>query len=871
MGMPSSGRETLRSVALLGLFLASGCSALIYEVVWFHQLGLVLGATAVSLAMLLASFMGGMCLGSFGFSHCVSARRHPLRVYAVLELLIAACGVSTLWLFPVVGRVYCHFSLMGSGDLVVRSLMAMLLLLPPTAMMGATLPAVARWVQSNRTGMAWIGWLYGANTIGAMIGCLLAGMYLLRLYDVFVATYVAAAINVAVAALALQLARRETAGAMRPVVDPGLPDLVVPLSGQGGGDTVWNLVTADERPDQRTPLSRSIDLAVVLFVAGLSGFAALGAEVVWTRHLGLLLGPTVYTFSIILAVFLLGLGLGSGVGAWIGHRARSPRLALAMTQLLLMLAIPYAAYLIVHVLPRWLVLRGSGELFTVRMTRDVLRTLLALLPATVLWGASFPLAVAVLAGHDRDPSRLVGRLCAANTLGAILGSLGVSLFAITYGGQFVQQLLTLVSGLAGILMLGLMAWQNRHLIKRVPFQLNEVVPRLPGLISLTILAIVCPFAFCGIPATPHALLAEGRSAHRWDDSSSYLYVAEGLDSSIVVSDLQDGTRCFHVAGKIEASTRERDLRTQRLLGHLPALAHPLPRKVLVVGCGSGMTAGSFLLYPTVEQIVLCEMEKCVIEAARENFEAYNYGVLRDPATRIVCDDARHFLATTRESFDIITIDPIHPWVKGAAALYTVEFFELCKSHLNRNGLVTLWVPLYESNEATVKCELATFLQQFPQTMIWSGQSLHVGYDLIVVGSVDGQPGNVQEMTSRLSSSPSLQKSFAEIGLTQEDSLTSRFAASGHDLKSWLRGAEINRDRNLRLQYLAGTNPDDAQEQWILQSMICARDGALEKSTPTVTVLAADQIELDDAYLGNRLPFSEEEENGLPFHSTQQPR
>jgi spermidine synthase len=320
------------------------------------------------------------------------------------------------------------------------------------------------------------------------------------------------------------------------------------------------------------------------------------------------------------------------------------------------------------------------------------------------------------------------------------------------------------------------------------------------------------------------LLAEGRYLRQWDGMSYYVYVAEGIDSPIVVSESEDGTRCFHVAGKVEASTIDRDVRTQRLLGHLPALAHEAPKKVLVVGCGSGMTAGCFLLHPSVEEIVLCEMEKCVIEASRQNFGDYNYGVLHDSMTRIVHDDARHFLATTRETFDVITTDPIHPWVKGAATLYTLEFFQLCKKHLSQDGVVTLWIPLYESSEETVKCELATFLQVFPEATIWSGQSSQIGYDLVVVGSAHGQPAAAESIVGRMYGNEMVRMSFDAVGLGTAVELLNSFTATGNDLREWLKDAQINRDSNLRLQYLAGTSPDDVLEQQIVRAMTAGKEG-----------------------------------------------
>lgn len=782
--MDSSKRT---AAVLLGLFVGSGCSALIYEIVWLQQLGLVLGATSVSLAILLTSFMGGMCLGSLALPSLVSAARHPLRVYAVLELLIGVCGLAILWAMPFVSSVYCSFALPGSGDLMARGLFALTLLLPPTILMGATLPAVARWVRASREGLSSLGFFYGANTFGAVLGSLLAGLCLLPFFDVVVATCVAAAINLSVAVGAWMLAATNQASGVS----------------SGPGPIADEIPSSNEIVGELT-LPRSSGSAIVPYlVVGLSGLTALGAEVVWTRWLGLLFGPTTYTFSILLAVYLLGLGIGSWGGTWIARRVRSPGAALAISQLLLMAAIPFGAFMIVSVLPYWLHAREASQPLLTRMSLDVIRALAAFLPATLLWGASFPLAVATAADERLDSANLVGRLYSANTLGAIVGTLIVSLFAVPLiDGQFAQQLLTVCAGVSGLMML-----------------LTFCQRRLPR-VALGITA--CAVAVAFVPEVPKGLLAHGRVVWLWPTVREYFFVGEGLDSPVVVAESAEGFRCFHVAGKVEATNSPSDMRTQRLLGHLPAMVHPEPRTVLVVGCGSGMTTGSFLLHPTVERIVLCEMESNVIRTARKYFAKENGGVLDDPKLEIVIDDARHFLATTREKFDIITADPIHPWVRGAASLYTSEFYELCRSRLTPNGVVTQWVPLYESNPAAVKCEMATFLQAFPRSSLWSGQNLTTGYDLVVVGTVGDHEISPRTMTQRLRSNPHLQQSLTEIGLPDSDALLSRFAGDGAILTDWLRDAEINRDYNLRLQYLAGLTPESQTAQEIFQAMVRKR-------------------------------------------------
>ena len=234
-----------------------------------------------------------------------------------------------------------------------------------------------------------------------------------------------------------------------------------------------------------------------------------------------------------------------------------------------------------------------------------------------------------------------------------------------------------------------------------------------------------------------------------DYPGSLLYLGEGMNSSVVVSRLDDGKIYFHVSGKVEASTEAYDMRLQRMLGDLPALIHPNPRSVLVVGFGAGVTAGSFV--PFSRSRSHRNLRAGAADSARNDgyFGAENYTVARDPRTKIFYDDARHFVLTTPEKFDIITSDPIHPWVKGTSTLYSKEYFELCKRHLNPGGVVTQWVPLYESDLETVKSEIATFFKVFPNGTIWGNDISGKGYDIVLLGQVEPTRVDVDRLQDRL--------------------------------------------------------------------------------------------------------------------------
>lgn len=776
---------------VLVLFVGSGCAALIYEIVWFQLLQLVIGSSAVSLGVLLGTYMGGMCLGSLLLPRVVGARLHPLRVYALLELGIGVIGLAALFYVPHLGRLYVANVGHGFQAILLRGAVCAICLLPPTILMGATLPAIARWVEATPQGVSWLGFFYGGNIVGAVFGCLLAGFYLLRVYDTAVASYVAATVNGAVALMGLILATRTPHRS--------------------------GVVDAADNGAVHRPGSWAVYVAIAL-----SGAGALGAEVIWTRLLSLTLGATVYTFSIILAVFLTGLGLGSSVGALVSRRTVRPRLALACCQMLLAAAIAWTAHVLTRSLPFWPIDPALSTSPWLDFQLDLVRCAWAVLPAAVLWGASFPLALASAVSPGQDPGRLVGGVYAANTVGAIVGAIGFSMVIVpAVGTRHAQRTLVVLSGIAALLVFAFAR------LRSVLPPAGSIRPRRMAA-TLAVASVVVASAGLvaalawGVPEVPWRLIAYGRYAATYaEDDAEALYVGEGMNASVAVTRLGDGTMNFHVSGKVEASSDPQDMRLQRMLGHISALFGPKPRSVLVVGCGAGVTAGAFVLHPDVERIVICEIEPLICRIVADHFKEQNYNVLNDPRVEVVYDDARNYILTTEEKFDVITSDPIHPWVKGAATLYTREYFEVCRQHLKPGGVMTQWVPLYESGVDVVRSEVATFFHVFPGGTIWSNDYEGEGYDVVLLGQADATRIDVGALGQRLDRADYLAvaQSLAEVGFHSIIDLLATYAGQASDLAPWLEGAQINRDRNLRLQYLAGLGLNSYRETEIYDEML----------------------------------------------------
>jgi spermidine synthase len=748
---------------VLASFAASGCAALVYQVVWLEQLGLALGSSAVSLGVLLATFLGGLGAGSLLAARWRATAR-PLRRFALLELVTAGLGLATLVTIPLLGNLYVAWA--GDLGFALRLVVAALALLPATIAMGATLPAVAPWARST----PWLGFCYAANAAGGAVGAVLAGFYLLRVHDVYAATAVAVALNLLAALAAAALAARE------------------PL-----------LVVTDEPEAPAAPRAGTS----LYLVAALSGFTALAAEVLWTRQLSLLLGGTVYTFALIVGVFLLALALGSAAGTAVGERYR-PRVALAACQWLLCLALAAGAYALARSLPYWPLDVTLPSTADSMLELDLVRVALVALPATLLWGASFPLALAALAAETRaSRQRLVARLYAANTAGAILGALLTTfVLVVVIGSQRTAQLMIVVSAAAGWLLL-----------------YDSARGRRLALASVTAAALA-GFALV-VPALPPEFVAYGRFLPTRGLGANVVYVGEGVTSSIAVVAEPSGMLTYHNAGKTQASTYPEDLRLQRMLGHLGTLLVEQPKSVLVVGLGAGITAGAVSVDPAVERVVVAEIEPLVPHAAREYFAAHNFGVVTAPKVDLRIDDGRHLLATTAERFDVITSDPLDPWVKGAAALYTREFWGLAKRRLNDGGVVTVFVQLYESTPEAVRSEIATFLDVFPEGLLFANTRAGTGYDLVLVGRLDARPIDLTRLARRVGRPDyaPVAASLRAVGFGSALDLMGAYTGRAQDLAPWLEGAARNTDSNLRLQYLAGEGMNSFRAAAIFRELV----------------------------------------------------
>jgi len=709
------------------LFFASGLSALVYQTVWARLLARRLGSDATGVAVVLAVFMAGLALGSALCAGLARRARRPVALFAFIELALAVWAVLSPRLLAALPVVDGMSARAGSAALV---------LLGPTALMGATFPlmgriAIAQRAQTGRGTSAF----YGANTLGAAAGAVLGPFVLMPGLGLSGALVAAGGLELAVALGAALLLRA-----------PERTEVPAPARWSG-----W----------AREPL---------LWATGLLGASALALEVLLTRVLVALSGASIYAFAIVLATFLAGLGLGArwidaGEGESEHHARWLGRAALAIPPLVLA--------------GLWLVAWRAGEHELLagarnRMPRGsslarlwfvhAVLAALALLPPTLAFGRALPSAVAALAARRKEQplEGVLAAVYACNTAGSLLGALLAAFVLLPSLG--------LAGGIAAALV---PAFAAAALTRRT---LREWVPA--ALATAGLAAALAP------GSAPDARRIDG--AH---DAHASVVVEESPGSP-------EPVRSLRVNGKVVATTAPVDLRLQRLLGHVPSLLHGSVERALVIGLGTGMTAGALLAHPSLEELTVVEISRALPEHGTAHFAAWNGDLLRDPRTTVVIEDGRHYLARRREAvWDLVTSDPIHPWTAGSSDLYSLEHFERMRARLAPGGIASQWLPLYQLSERDVRTVVATWCAAFEHVSAWLA-----AYDLVLVGS--GEPHGGPESLGRASWPVRVAESLAGAGVRDPVDLAALYVADDRALRAFCAGEPAMRDDRPVLEFRA---------------------------------------------------------------------
>jgi spermidine synthase len=739
-------------LALTALFFLSGASALIYQVLWLRLLGLVFGVTVYAASTVWASFMAGLAAGSLAAGRLADRVSHPLRWFAATELAIGLSAASTPWMFDLL-RDHA-FTLLPSDDssfahaTALRFAVAFAVLVVPTTLMGATLPLVLKSSLSRSTSIGTAtGLLYGSNTTGAIAGTLAAGLFLIPRLGMTSTFRIAAAVNVIAALCALAVA------AGSPRVAATTEGSFVPI-----------------RPVE--PRMSSLVRRIVLATFTLSGAAALALEVIWLRAAVIIVGPTVYATSILLATVLFGIAAGSYLAApWL-RRARSWVLPLALLEGAIAISGVLSMDLltrtsaVVGLLPSWLAAVLPPYLVPVAVA-----SVLVALPTSFLMGIAFPIGLQLWAGPDQgfDPSHTasrVGVFYALNVCGGIAGSLLAGFVLLPVLGSRIS--IVVVSVVALVSALALIAVSPQRGVRR-------------GAIA-AVAVVLFAIAARVVPEPAQSLLAQRHP------NEPMIWLEEGVQTTASVHTFLGGRRrVMYLDGYHQAGDDGGNLGVHYKIGTLPLALHPNPHTALIVGLGGGSTAGALSRHARLEVDVV-ELSDTVVRAA-DFFRRTNFDVLRRPNVHLRVDDGRNYLATTRRRYDIITADTIQPVRAGAANLYSAEYFTLVRDALNDDGLALQW---FAGTEAEYRLVARTFSQVFPFVTLWDDGTL-------MVGTKHPLKLSPSDFDWKLDV-PELREALASIGIRSFDDVHRLYRAGSDDLRSFLGPGPVLTDDRPILEY-----------------------------------------------------------------------
>jgi spermidine synthase len=705
-------------------FFTSGATGLVFEIVWTRQLTLVFGSTTLAISTVLTAFMGGLALGSHLLGKRADRVRDPLRAYALCEGGIGAYALIiplvlqgfpglNHWLWSAFGDRYWLLS-------VLRFTASAALLLAPTTLMGATLPLLARYVvrqpwHQRRVGSR-VGALYALNTAGAVLGTFVAGFVLLPGLGVWRSHLLAACTNLTLCLVVLatrqRLRRREESEVtpleeLAPEPDPAAPSPEPRASSP-----------ADASPTEPSAAARTIVLAAF----ACSGMSAMILQLVWTRALAVVIGSSVYSFTLILLSFLVGLAGGAAACAKLLARTRRPVTALAVVHLLTVGAIALA-YLLLGQLPRifiWLMRDSSYDTDAILALQFFLAAL-ALLPPTLLMGCVFPLTVRIVAGAFGRVGTDVGRAYSLNTVGAIVGSFSAGFMVLPLLG--VQRGMALAAGVDLALAVALLLVGRT----RLPFRLTAAVAAPLAAVALLAFLPRWSLAHFSSGLFRVSIIKDILEQGRWV-VPKVLYYRDGVASTVSVEEWPTKKPQRHLAmknnGKVDASTGD-DMPTQIMVGALPLLFHPWAHerepRVAMVGYGSGVSVGAIAQFP-IKSLEVVELEPAVYEAARY-FDEVNHRPQDDPRIKLLVGDGRNFLTQRDDRYDVLISEPSNPWITGVSNLFTREYFSRARERLADDGVFCQWAQLYEMSPTHIKTIYRTVTEVFPYVYVFAAEDL----------------------------------------------------------------------------------------------------------------------------------------------------
>ncbi|MDP2959610.1 MAG: fused MFS/spermidine synthase [Longimicrobiales bacterium] len=758
---------------VLVLFFLSGACGLVYEVVWMRMLTLVFGATAFATAATLASFFGGLALGSLWLGRVADRSRNPLALYALLE---AGVGVFA-FLMPVLfaGLTHLYVAVSRGLDLgfypltLVRFVLSFLVLLLPTTLMGGTLPVIVRFFAGRREALGWdVGRLYAMNTFGAVVGTMAAGFFLILFLGVKEAAWLAGAVNLAVAGAVFALSR---------VVEPRREG---PAEGAGkaADESAEGLPVAGPEgayPEIRPGLAR-----LALWAVGLSGVCALALEVLWTRALVYFLDNSTHAFTTMLTAFLLGIALGSAVIARFIDRRRALVAWFGVIEVLIgvcaLLAIPVLGSS-TPVMARLAEVAPTPMLHWRWTGLRFLTSLTVMLVPTILMGMTVPVVVKIYARQIDRLGTALGHVYSVNTIGGVVGSVLAGFVLIPWlgvrDGIVAVALMSLAIGVALVL-----------------FE-PALAGRIRAKAVFGLLVLVAGAGALWLARDPMTLSSYKERV----DGEEVLFYREGVGSTVKVFRDQQGDKFVSIDGFPVAGTSLGMVDAQQTLGNIPMLLSDVPgARVNLIGFGAGGASWEVLQYD-VSAVDCVELVPAVLEAA-EWFPEINHGVLEEPRYNAILGDGRNYALVTEETYDVISIDATSPKMAGNGSLYTLEFYESLRERLTEDGLVAQWLPFHLLSDAEMRMTAKTFMAAFPHTTLWLSPIRHHG---LLVGTREKLRIDVASVTRKLERD-GVRNELEQLGVLDPMDVLSWYVSGEEGLAAYVEGARLNTDNHPYLEF-----------------------------------------------------------------------
>jgi spermidine synthase len=759
-------------------FFLSGAAALILQVLWTRMLGHVFGATALAISTTLSVFMAGLALGSHFGGKLAPKLKNPLLAFAALETSVGLYGLLVPTLLSLMGPIQAALALdLGDsiwGYAMLRFILVALILIVPTTAMGATLPILAEGVVKKSEQLAGkTGLLYASNTFGAVAGSFVAGFVLIPRLGITATVYLAAAIDLFVALTVLGLFKLAGESLLLRSRDVQTPD-----------DRLRELEPPEMQPI--APLQRKLTLVVF----AISGGAAMALEVLWSRAIGMTIGASTYSFTLILTTFLVGLAVGAHVVSRRVDRISDPIRWLAWTEVAVG-GCAAVASMFIDKLPLWL--HATARTHGITMGHIYVTNFLIIaaitLPSTLALGGVMPLVMRVLAPKGiAHAGPLVGRAYAINTVGAIAGSFaGGFLILPLIGVEDGLSLAAFISVSLGVL-LAMTLLQDRR---------NVLVAAL--LATLVVLFAPSWDMRSWTSGLFRMYLAKSVYARGWAPSGKVLFHRDGIASSVTVDQSEPTLSVsLKVNGKTDASDIG-DMPTQVLSGLLPIFLHPgEPKEVLVIGYGSGVTPGAVLRAP-IAHLDVAEIESAVYEAANRFFTHVNGKPFEDPRTRLVVDDGRNFLLTRNKVYDVIISEPSNPWMTGAASLFTNDFFQVAEHRLAEDGIFLQWLQLYELAPENIHALLRTFSSVFEYVLVFTPDTR--SNDTLLIGS--RHPVKIdRDRVAKYFATPAMQAELKRAKVKGPEDFFGLFLLGDDQLEEFVGQGPLNTDDNALIEFRA---------------------------------------------------------------------